>query len=569
MLSTARRVVLAGGLVLAALASIATGSAAAGEYGVSVCRHADGSVAPTDGWQITVADDFAVNDRATNSCSLGGAIDLELGEGTAHGRLSGSSYTSAAISFAATPPPATSWRAAEVWWAYRSSPAGPSGGSEQITGSIAGAPAATCAWASVANPCSSRGSFSGPPLSAVNRSLVPITAAQATDPLAVTVSCSSAPSACPSIGGEDPYAQLRVWRLRVTLTDSSAPAFGAQPAMPSAARDALPLSISASDTGGGVHSAQLVVDGAAVGSPQVIDAADGRCVRRFDGSFGYLVPCPLSLAAAPLTLATTSIPNGTHAVSVMIADAAGNTAVSEPRNISVENSVALSAIPLENPLRGKGHVHNGSGSAARGTLTAGLRRGSKGRLHTSMRVRPGRRIRLAGRLVGPDGKPIVGALLSVSTTRAGAAPGRFLVRTRTDGAYSRNVRWGPSRRVIVKWYPFGDSTQPVSSRSLRLLGVARVTLRVDPRRPRNGGALVFAGRVVRAPAAARVTIQVRVGRLWRTFLVPAVNGRGHYRARRTLTRSAGLRYCLRARVLARRDFAYSAGSSRSVCRRVR
>ena len=78
MPSGARRVVLVAALALAALASVCAAPASAANYGVNVCRHADGSVAPADGWQFAVADDFAVNDIAVDTCSLGGMLDLQL-----------------------------------------------------------------------------------------------------------------------------------------------------------------------------------------------------------------------------------------------------------------------------------------------------------------------------------------------------------------------------------------------------------------------------------------------------------------------------------------------------------
>lgn len=565
MLSRVRRLALAAGLTLGALASIPAGSAGAAEYGVSVCRHADGSVAPTDGWSFAVFDDFAANDTAFNGCSFGGSIDLEFRSSSPHGRFTGAAYTSALISFSALPPSGTSWRQADVWWAYRSDPTGLPG--ETLSGSIAGVPAATCAWTAVP-ACSSRGTFSGSPFSAANRSTVPIPAGQSTGLLAVAIGCSRAPSACPAVA-EDRYAQLRAWRLRLTIADNSAPAFSAAPALPANAVDGVSVSLSATDGGSGVATAQLIVDGAPAGTPQVIDAANGRCVKASDGTYGHLRPCKPTLAKAPVTVSTAGIPDGTHSIALRIADAAGNTAVTKARTMSVSNSVPLSSIPGDNPLRGKGHVHNGSGSAQSGKLSAGLRRGRSGRLSKTKRVAPGKRMRLAGRLVGADGKPIAGALLSVRSTRPGAAARQFTIRTRASGKYSRSLNWGPSRKLVVRWYPWGDSVQPAAARSVRLLGMAKVTLRVSPARPVNGGALVFTGRVVGAPAGARATVQVRVGRLWRTFLTLQVKRDGRYRGRRTLLLSTGLSYCLRTRVLTQRDFAYSAGSSRTVCRRVR
>lgn len=574
MLSCARRAAIAIALGVAALASTAA-PATAGEYSVSVCRHADGSIAPTDGWQFAIADDFVNNDIAVDTCSLGGSLDLQLREGTPHGRLSGTSYAGAAISVAATPPPATKWSRAIVWWAFRSSPTTAGGGSEQIAGSIGGFPQTTCAWGSEGtSPCSGRGIIAGPALSEANRT--PLDLGDSTAPLALLVTCASTPLACPAAPGDTPYAQLRAWRLYLTLADSTAPTFDAQPVLPPAfTGTSLPVTVSASDAGGGVHTAQLVVDGQPVGTPHAIDDADGRCVQHADGTFGHMVPCKLSVASAAVALDLAGVANGQHAMSVRIADAAGNVADSAATGVKVDNPpppVPLAAIPLDNPLRGQGRVHNGSGSASSGTLTAGLRllrTPARGSYHSTLRLGYGRRAQLAGMLVGSDGRPIAGAILSLTSTPAGGEPTRFTVRTARDGRYLRVMHWGRSRSIAVTWYPMGDSTLPVGSGTVQLLGQARVTLRVAPARPRNGQSLVLTGSVVGAPAGARVTIQVRDGRAWRTFLTPRIDRAGRYKGRRLLRRSAGLSYCLRARVLAQPGFEYVAGSSKIICRHVR
>ena len=171
--------------------------------------------------------------------------------------------------------------------------------------------------------------------------------------------------------------------------------------------------------------------------------------------------------------------------------------------------------------------------------------------------------------MGSDGRPVAGAILTVTSTARGGARQTFRVRTASNGRYLRVMHWGRSRSLVATWYPFGDSTRPAARAAARLLGQARVTMRVTPARPRNGQSLVLAGSVVGAPAGARVTIQVRDGRAWRTFLAPRIDRRGRYRGRRLLRRSAGVRYCLRARVLSQPGFSYNAGSSKTVCRQVR
>jgi hypothetical protein len=564
VLSAWRRLLLALTLTVCATAAWAP-AARAGEYSVNACRHADGSAAPTDGWQLSVADDYASNDVATNSCAQGGQVDLALGSGTQHGRASNPATASAQVMFAATPPPGTSWSRLHVWWAYDANPVTASDDPiHHVAGVVAGSTLG-CSWGRGTGACAARGEFAGPPLSDANRTTVSATAAG--QPAAVGVVCDSSPGLCPAASGE-PYAQLRAWRMLLTLVDTTAPVLAEQPALPPSVGGSVAVPISAADTGSGVHTARLLVDGAPAGAPVVLDAAGGRCAQRADGSFDYLAPCPAQVSGATVALDVRSVRDGRHSVVVRVADAAGNVTDSAPVALTIDNPVAVSSVPLQNPLRGRGHVHNGSGSASTGKLTAGLRTRAGRRLRTKLRVLPGRRVRVSGRLVGSDRKPVGGAVLVLRSKAPKHAARYRTFRTRANGTFSRTLRWGKSKRLTVQWYPWGDSTTPVSSRTLRFLGAARITLRVS-KAPRNGRPLRVAGTVHGAPAGGRVTIQVRTGPFWRTFLTPRVNRRGHFEGRRLLLRSAGVSYCLRARILSQPGFAYSAGFTKPVCRRVR
>jgi hypothetical protein len=564
VLSAWRRLLLALALAVCATAAYAP-AARAGEYSVNACRHADGSAAPTDGWQVSVVDDYAANDVATNSCAQGGQVDLAFGAGTPHGRASNPATASATVTFAATPPPGTSWSRVDVWWAYRAYPVTAAHDPAHLVAGVIAGSALGCSWGRGTGACAGRGLFAGPPLSDANLTTVSATAAG--QPAAVGVVCDSSPALCPAASGE-PYAQLRAWRMLLTLVDATAPVLAEQPALPPSVGGSVAVPISAADTGSGVHTARLLVDGAPTGAPVVLDVAGGRCVQQADGSFDYLAPCPAQVSGATVALDVRSVRDGRHSVVVRVTDAAGNATDSAPAVLTIDNPVAVSSVPLQNPLRGRGHVHNGSGSASTGKLKAGLRTRRGGKLRAKARVLPGRRVRVSGRLVGSDRKPVGGAVLVLRRRTPGHAPRYLTFRTRSNGTFDRVVRWGKSKRLMVQWYPWGDSTSPVSSRSLRFLGAARITLRVS-RAPRNGRPLRVAGKVHGAPAGGRVTIQVRTGPFWRTFLTPRVNRRGRFSGRRLLLRSGGVSYCLRARILSQPGFDYSAGFTKPVCRRVR
>ena len=553
-------------VALAVCAGVGTPQPArAAEYSVNVCRHADGSAAPTDGWQLSAVDDFAANDVATNSCAQGGQVDLALGAGTQHGRAADPANASAQVTFAATPPPGTSWTRMHVWWAYDANPVMASDDPTHLVAGVIAGSSLGCSWGRGTGNCAGRGELAGPPLSDVNRTTV--TPAAAGQPLAVGVVCDSSPGLCPAASGA-PYAQLRAWRMLLTLADATAPALAEQPALPATLAGSVNVRINATDAGSGVHTARLLVDGETLTAPAVLDPAAGRCAQRADGTFDHLAPCPAQVSDASVALDVGGVPDGSHSVVVRVTDAAGNVTDSPPVAVTVDNPVALAAIPLPNPLRGSGHVHNGSGSASTGKLRAGLRTRKGRRLRAKARVLPGGRLLVSGRLVGADRKPVGNAILVLRRQWPRRAPRYRTFRTRANGTFDHVLRWGKSKRLTVQWYPWGDSTTPVSSRTLRFLGAARIALRVSSA-PRNGRPLRVSGNVHGAPAGGRVTIQVRTGPFWRTFLTPRVNRRGRFSGRRLLLRSAGVSYCLRARILSQPGFDYSAGFTKPVCRRVR
>ncbi len=108
---------------------------------------------------------------------------------------------------------------------------------------------------------------------------------------------------------------------------------------------------------------------------------------------------------------------------------------SEPPTVPADHDTGQPAPGVAVP----GHVHNGSGKASKGRLTARLRRDRKGRLH------------LSGRLVDWKRRPISNASLVVKRT-----PGMAVrVLTGRDGRYHRVL--GQGQRVVVRWYPWADS----------------------------------------------------------------------------------------------------------------
>ncbi len=100
------------------------------------------------------------------------------------------------------------------------------------------------------------------------------------------------------------------------------------------------VTVSADDVGGGVASIVLAVDGRPVATYMA------PC------NFTFARPCPSSTGPQTLTLPTTQLSDGTHALTLVATDAAGNRSTVASQLITIENSapsppLALTATPTQ------------------------------------------------------------------------------------------------------------------------------------------------------------------------------------------------------------------------------
>jgi hypothetical protein len=358
--------------------------------------------------------------------------------------------------------------------------------------------------------------------------------------LIALVACSFAQPTCSNPAG--PIASYRIAESTMTLRDGTAPTAGnlsgdliASPEW----RGPMSLAFSAGDSGGGVYRIIVNVDGQdALGV--VVDANDGRCADADATNVDpheFLWPAPCKTSVAPqLSVDTSGLPVGAHAVSLVLEDAAGNRA-------TIYGPVPKTILA---PPAGRGAANGDPASdAARFT----------GRRHrtvtTSFRHR---RLRVRGRLVGPDGKPIAGARIEVFSQlhRAGA-------RFRPIGATRTSRKGG-----------FSYKAPPGASRTLRFGYRSHVndpafttTLRASRRFVGRGGSVTFRGRLRGGyvpPRGKLVELQATDSGRWRTFALvrSARNGAFHYRHRF----SGSGRFAFRARVRFERAYPYVLGYSR-------
>jgi hypothetical protein len=134
-------------------------------------------------------------------------------------------------------------------------------------------------------------------------------------------------------GATEHKAWAAMYGARVTLSDIAPPTLGA----PSGAlwgpgayggfhKGTESVAVSAQDVGGGVK--------------RIVLSADGVPVETYAASCDFTkpVPCPLSTGAQTLTLPTTQLSDGTHTLTLVAIDAAGNESTVASEQITVDNS---------------------------------------------------------------------------------------------------------------------------------------------------------------------------------------------------------------------------------------
>jgi hypothetical protein len=304
------------------------------------------------------------------------------------------------------------------------------------------------------------------------------------------------------------------------------------------------VAFSATDRGGGVYRATLEVDGAAAVS-QVVDDNGGTCREPFTTP----VPCRLT-ASGSIALDTASLPDGVHAVRLLVSDATGtNTVVHGPVRITTRNqapgcdpSVTAAITPVTLRFRGTRSRH----------LT---RRGGRG-------------ARVAGTIAGAGAGTTV--FLIGRAIRSGARD-QVVARalTAADGSFRLRVPAGVSRRLRAGHRVRATDPLLACSRPLELRTPARARLRARslPGRVRLAGRLL-AGHV---PARGKtVELQAFERGRWRTFESVRANRRGRFSARyRFSASSVGRTFRMRARIRPEATYPFALGHSPVVRVRVR
>jgi hypothetical protein len=359
---------------------------------------------------------------------------------------------------------------------------------------------------------------------------------------------------CQALGTPE-AAAVRISRADIALSDVSAPTLASGPS--SAMFDAAtPVSgvqsivATFNDTGGGIASTGVQVDGRTVGEVPVSTASCRTPYRR-------LVPCPLTLSTT-LQFNPASVPDGAHQLRVFARDATGV-------NVGYSASFAITT-----SARGAINGTNGSDQVR---LSLGVRRAVHAgrrapRSQATLDVPFDAKTVADGRLLNRAGQPVVGARLLVATAVDRGAPVYSVlpsnVVTDASGRFKVTLPRGPSVRVRALYFARALDIAPAARDDARVKVATHATFSARDRRLRPGARAVFRGRVVGRfrPAGIRVELQGRRGRGYVTLGSAATKPDGTYRVGYRFTRGARGRYVFRLRVRHFPRFPYFLGYSR-------
>ena len=318
------------------------------------------------------------------------------------------------------------------------------------------------------------------------------------------------------------------------------------------------VDVSASDSGPGVYSATLTVDGA-VQSTRILNENDGWCRdlgETSDGTraFAHPDPCPPS-ASGGLSLNTATLADGTHSIELSVDDASGNSTIAYDGTIATHNAPAATATPSAPRVSANG-THAGRGAHL--TLTG------RPQITRGYRVSA---VTLHGALADTDGTPIGGAALEVSEqTAAGSTRALGQARTQSDGTFTVAVAAGPSRRLLVSYRAYSSDSADSASVELREQVRASVSLAVAPRRTSREGRIILKGRVAGPVPRGGVVVELLVhyrGQ-WEPFRTPRTDVHGRFRVSYRFQGALGS-FPFRAEVLgAQAGFPYADGASATV-----
>jgi hypothetical protein len=329
------------------------------------------------------------------------------------------------------------------------------------------------------------------------------------------------------------------------------------------------LSFTATDSAGpGIYQVRVKVNGEQV-LAETPNLNEGKCVSTGTSegarAFNYAQPCPTE-TPVHAEINTAGLPDGTHALTVELEDAAGDVATVYSGTLSTLNHLA-STILQPAPVRGPA---NGTPASESAVLIAHWN-GESGKTAGRLTSPYGRSHELTGRLTTATGAPIADALIEASQkpSSLGAASSSMTdPRTNAQGSFTIGVpRSSSSTSIELAYRSHIGDTVPVATAAVTLGVHAGIALRIAPRTSSVGHTIVFSGTLHGAPippGGKQLVLEASSGGEWIEFRTIGTNAKGGYRASYRFKFPGPVTY--RFRVVSRHeaDFPFLDGSSNVV-----
>jgi hypothetical protein len=368
---------------------------------------------------------------------------------------------------------------------------------------------------------------------------------------------------CP--GSADPEAQALVSGGAFTLLDATVPSVTNVSGSLLAGGTLTgtdTISFTASDGGGGIYSAAVLIDGHPV-VQEVPDTNGGLCVNLAPSrpmmAFAAPQPCRTTENIS-IPLDTTQFPAGQHHLQVIVKDAAGDQATvydgtittTGPPLVGVNGSITGPHIPNGQPCAGEALDLVVNGKRRPPTITYGESVTIKGVLHCGTVP-----IRDARVVIATLGGPHSAAINST-------------VQSGLDGSFSYRVPKGPDRTLRFSYTAYSNDPGPSATATAAIMVRPKIKLRIAPRHTSNEHTIRWSGTVEGGPyphQGVTLVVEVREGKRWRIFdqIVTNSKGRFHYSYRfRATTESTTYMFRVALPDTGAQDYPYTPGASNTI-----
>jgi hypothetical protein len=527
----------------------------AGTYDVYSCEQPNYAAAPIDGWTPTTNN---ANAETVNECGEGGFMwAAVLGDRA--------TPVGAEAVWAFVPPPGAAIREATLYRFFNDNDNEDTGNAFTYENLDApyrlSSPFAKCGDSAVYHyECSATGPFMG--------RTAPNTEVKV--PSADLVAEHGGPNAgiyiiagCGGFGGgseehcnggtEGPIGYAGLSGATITLEDNTPPkvaAIGGTLVTGTELEGEQNLAITGTDTGSGIYQAILEVDGEET-QATTVDNNGGHCEnvgQTTDGrlAFLYTVPCALEVNDQYVFFNMAGISDGSHRLTVLVTDAAGNATTVLNREVIVGRGACNGTCEDQAKL-----------TASNAKLLKSITRGY---------ARSG--LRLSGALREPTDSPVTDARLELLQQPSyTGAPLRAIASTTTNaaGEWTFVVPRGPSRVLLVAWRSHALDTGYAAQLEYHENVFADVEL-FAPRRVGAGVPFDFRGELIGGytpPEHSLIQMEIFFLGRWRTIETLRTNARGRFSYRYTFSPEVADRtsYLFRAVIQYSRVYPFLAATS--------